>query len=162
MDDVNQKIFTTVQAYIAFISAYTERGAVMFKRVMITLLCITAITMLVTEANAVTCPAGFIEIGGSCLQLWSFQLTKGGSQVPGEVEAELATMINAVPSRQPGKVEIVGNTDLAKMVKKKLIQFGLQPDLIEVKGYAPGLPPRTRTRPVKVPMEVKMIVPPLP
>lgn len=38
----------------------------MFKLVMITLLCITAMTMLLTEANAVTCPAGFIDIGGTC------------------------------------------------------------------------------------------------
>jgi hypothetical protein len=122
--------------------------------------------MLVTEANAVTCPEGFTDIGGSCIQLWTFQFTNGQSRVSGEDEAEMATMINmvkrVVPSGQPDKVEIVGNTDMTEMVKKKVKDFGVPEHLIEVRGVAPRPQPRMRTRPMNVPVEVKMIVPPLP
>lgn len=138
----------------------------MFKRVMIILLCIAAITMLVTEANAVTCPEGFTDIGGSCIDVRTFQLTIGQSRVSGEDEAEMATIIDKVRkvvlSGQPVKVEIVGNTDLAKMMKKKVMDFGVPEHFIEVRGGAPRPQPRTRTRPMKAPVEVKMIVPPLP
>jgi hypothetical protein len=105
-----------------------------------------------------TCPAEFRSLGGSCVQVFTFHLAAGQPRMSSENEAILATMINAVPNRQPEKVEIVGDTNSAEMMKEKLIRFGLQPDLIEVKGEAARPRPGTRTRLV----EMKMMVPPLP
>jgi len=106
---------------------------------MITLFCITAFTMLVTEASAAFCPSPCKLSGAKCVCTSALISFQGGPRMTSESEAELATLAAAVRGDESLKVEIVGDTKSAEMVRGKLIKFGLQPDLIKLRSE-PGNP----------------------
>jgi hypothetical protein len=103
---------------------------------MITLFCITAFTMLVTEAagkesgkELCLCP-----FAGKCLCDTVIILLRGNpARVTSESEADLATLAAAARRDESLKVvEIVARTNrAADVVRKKLINSGVQPDRIK-------------------------------
>lgn len=107
----------------------------MFERVMITLFCITAFTMLVAEAGTELCLCR--QVGGKCLPCTFALVSLRGNpmRVTLQSEAELATLVAAAGSDESREVvEIVGQPARAEVVREKLMRLGLQSDRIKLRS----------------------------
>jgi hypothetical protein len=79
----------------------------MSKRLMIAL-CITAMTMLVTEAKAFHCRFPLVHIGNSCVPVGALRTDQ--SWTPLESEADLAMLVNeAIANDQPIQLRMPGS-----------------------------------------------------
>jgi hypothetical protein len=105
----------------------------LFKRPMIAL-CITAITMLVTEAAADCPPHEPVNIGGSFVCPWHPQFARDKTQMTSESKAELATLVTeAIAKNQPLVIEILGFKPRDRGLSGKKDQ----PLLVEIPGDKP-------------------------
>ena len=112
---------------------------------MITLFCLTAFTMLVTEAAgkesgkefclcffAGKCWCTVVQRADGKWLAVGIALRGNPARVASESEADLAMLADAAHRDESLKVvEIVGRTDRADVVRKKLMNFGLQPNRIK-------------------------------
>ena len=105
----------------------------MSKRLMIAL-CITAITMLVTEAAADCPPHQPERIGGSLVCPFHPQFAQAQTQMTSESQSELATLVTeAIDKNQPLVIEILGPKPRDRGLSGKKDQ----PLLTEIPGDKP-------------------------